>query len=126
MLSIFRTWHDQCLAFAVVIWPCLSYEARYVLYPDLEVKDRGRQEFDKMLYDAGANVRDFAVGEAVFPRNSLSRYRHKAGVIFRHTGPVSYNVQVGNGVEHRHALQLRRRRSIIDHLSEEKVIDCNI
>jgi len=92
----------------------------------MEVRVRGRQESDKLRYDSSAKLREFNVGDPVFSRNYFGRYRWKAGVILRRTGPVSYYVQVGNGVDHRHASQLRGRQLSMDHPSEEEEIDRDI
>jgi len=97
-----------------------------LLHPDMEVRVRGRQESDKLRYDSSAKLREFNVGDPVFSRNYFGRYRWKAGVILRRTGPVSYDVQVGNGVDHRHASQLRGRQLSMDHPSEEEEIDRDI
>lgn len=59
-------------------------------------------------------------GQQVFLRNNTGQIRLKAAVISKKTGPVYYDVQVGNDVKHRHAFQLHQRKRIRLARSEEE------
>lgn len=84
-----------------------------------------RKEFNKLIFDATAKTGDFAVGDTIFSRNYFGRYRLRAKVILRLSGPVSYNVKVRNSVDHRHTFLLRKRLANMDHPSKEE-IDRNV
>ena len=76
---------------------------------------------DKQRFDDRAGERHFREGESVFSRSYGRRFCWKAGNILRRTGPVSYDVQVGDRVEHLHASQLRPRRASMPNKSEEEI-----
>lgn len=74
-----------------------------LLHPDFPTDVRSRQELDKSRFDTRAYERHFIAGDTVFSRNYNGRSAWKAAIVLRKTGPVSYDVQIGNSVEHRHA-----------------------
>ena len=74
------------------------------------------------IFDDRAGERHFREGESVFSRSYGGRFRWKGRNIFRRTSPVSYDVQVGDRVEHRHASQLWPRRASMPNKSEEEEI----
>ena len=80
-----------------------------LIHPDPNNIVRAKQEIDKNRFDSRAKDRHFENGEPVFARNFAGRLRWKPGIVLGRTGPVSYDVQVGQNVEHRHATQLRTR-----------------
>ncbi|CAH2074998.1 unnamed protein product, partial [Iphiclides podalirius] len=73
---------------------------QYTLRPDVAAAVRSKQE-QQVVRTAGAN-REFRVGDAVLARD----YRTKGSkwaeaIVVKKTGPVSYKVDLGNGVEWR-------------------------
>ena len=94
-----------------------------LLHPNLDRRVRELQVTEKARFDSRAADRQFSDAEPVFSRNFCGRQRWKAGIILRKTGPVSYDVQVGQGVEHRHASQLRKRHAHLPDRSEEEEVD---
>ena len=93
-----------------------------LLHLDTAPDVRARQEADKKRNDARAKESHFSEGDQVFARNYSGRLRLKAGIVLRRTKPMCYDVQVGQEVEHRHAVQLRPRLlDMPDKSNEEKI-----
>ena len=70
---------------------------------------------DKMLAgeqftrDGRADLRSFQIGAEVFARWYQGPLKWRAGLIVRRSGPMGYEVQVGNELVQRHIEQLRER-----------------
>ena len=102
-----------------------------MLHPDPANVFRKHQEAAKERFDAHAQERHFSDRDEVFARNYSGRLRWKAGVVRRQTGHASYDAQVGQSVEHRHADQLRKslvnmpNKSIEEQIQDDFVSEFN-
>lgn len=92
-----------------------------MLHPNIHDRVRSKQELEKQRFDSKAGERQFIEGDPVFSRSYNGKQRWKAGSILRRTGPVSFDVQVGDSVEHRHASQLRSRRTNMTKSEEQEI-----
>ena len=82
-----------------------------LVLPDTRRKPLQAQAAQQRAHESAQDVGEFDVGDLVFARwyHGLSKWR--AGEIIRRTGPLSYDVQVGNELILKHVDQLIRRRS---------------
>ena len=69
-----------------------------LLRPDLGVAVAQKQASQKKHHDLHSHSRDFFVGERVLVRNMRSGPRWLVGTVVERRGPLSYLVQVANGV----------------------------
>ena len=78
-----------------------------LLRPSLDDTVRDRQQ--TQVEAAGGAVRQFRVGDAVWARNYSGSSRWRSGRVVSQTGPVSYEVDVGEVIWSRHVDQLVAR-----------------
>ena len=72
-------------------------------------------------HDRTARDREFAVGQPVFARQYLGPRKWVGGVISRRTGPLSYDVQVGDQISSKHSSQLLPNRAHHQDLSDQQL-----
>ena len=96
--------------------PCVLFLGRPLctrfdlLHPDLTRKVEEKQAKQKNQHDQHAKPRQFKVGQAVLAKNMRPGDAWIPGVIVKQSGPVSYQVDVGEGrVWKRHLDHLRAR-----------------
>jgi transposase InsO family protein len=78
-----------------------------LLRPTLHDRVARKQAADAARYDQRTQDRAFADRDRVLVRWYTGAERWRSGTILRRTGPVSYEVQVGDEVLRRHVTQLR-------------------
>ena len=97
-----------------------------LLRPDLGVAVSQKQASQKKNHDLHSHSRDFFVGERVLVRNMLSGPWWLVGTVVERRGPLSYLVQVANGVVwKRHVDHLRRTIDSPQEEEETAVPDTN-
>ena len=69
-----------------------------LLRPDLGVAVSRKQAVQKETHDLQSRSREFLVGERVLVRNMRNGFRWLLGTVVERKGPLSYLVQVANGV----------------------------
>ncbi len=89
-----------------------------------------RSRLDYLLPDVATHVKSkqtpdqvkssFSDGSTVWVRNYSGPDKWKAGVVLRQLGPVTFEVQVGTQLYHRHVGQLRPRHSLDTDKSDEE------
>ena len=72
-------------------------------------------------HDRAARDREFTVGQPVFARQYLGPRKWVGGVISRQTGPLSYDVQVGDQISSTHLTQLLPSRAHHQDLSNQQL-----
>ena len=80
-----------------------------MLEPQLGIKVRSSQAPQKAPHDRRAKSRDFFVGQEVMARNPRSGANYLPGVVVQRLGPLSFLVEVGDGIvwcRHDHRLRL--------------------
>ncbi|XP_057674326.1 uncharacterized protein K02A2.6-like [Corythoichthys intestinalis] len=83
------------------------------IHPDFQRKMFFKQEKQKQIHDRHARPRGLDKGDLVFTRNYSSGPTWIPGAVTKKTGPVSFQVTLGNGqVVRRHIDQVRGRSSI--------------
>ena len=80
-----------------------------LLRPDLHADLSRKQERRAAHYEKEGKMHEFAEGEPIFARFYQGATKWRAGTIMRRTGPVSYEVQIGDQIQSRHASQLHKR-----------------
>ena len=84
--------------------PCKLFLGRdlrtrlHMLEPQLGTKVRSSQATQKAPHDRQAKSRDFFVGQEVMARNPRSRANYLPGVVVQRLGPLSFLVEVGDGI----------------------------
>ena len=66
-----------------------------------------KQALQKEHHDRRSQVREFDIGQSVMVENVRGEPKWLPGIVLEKAGAVSYRVQVGEGVWHRHADQMR-------------------
>jgi hypothetical protein len=61
----------------------------------------------KQNHDTTVRATSFEVGDTVYVRYYIGSRKWRFGVVSARTGPLSYNVQVGQEIVHRHVSQMR-------------------
>lgn len=80
-----------------------------LVYPDLRRKPLQAQAAQQRAHDSTTRILEFNEGDAVFARWYHDPAKWRAGIILKQTGPLSYEVQVGNELVHKHVDQLLQR-----------------
>ena len=84
--------------------PCKLFLGRdlrtrlHMLEPQLGTKVRSSQATQKAPHDRRAKSRDFFVGQEVMARNPRSGANYLPGVVVQRLGPLSFLVEVGDGI----------------------------
>ena len=81
----------------------------HLLGPQLESRVGNQQANQKSQHDQRAKIREFFVGQEVMTRNLRPGPKYVTGVVVQKLGPLSYLVEVGEGL-------IWRRH--VDHLKE--------
>ncbi len=92
-----------------------------LLHPDLQQKVRGKQSKQKQHHDNKWQVRSFQVGDAVLTRNFSYGPKWIPGFIAKVTGPLSYQVMLGDGKTVRSHMDQILSQELEDLESKEKV-----
>ena len=71
-------------------------------------------------HDKHTKFREFQSGESVYARWYVGHTKWRGGVIVRRTGPLSYDVRVGDEIVSRHVAQLNANKARILHESTEQ------
>ena len=82
---------------------------------------RQQQECTIKNYDRTVREREFKEGQPVFARHYIGPRKWVGGIIAKQTGPLSYQVQIGNQLASRHASQLLPNLSGLQDLSEGQI-----
>ena len=82
-----------------------------LVLPDPRRQPLQAQAAQKKAHDFTSKSRQFNEGDLVFARWYVGPAKWRAGTIIRQTGPLSYNVQVGTELVHKHVDQLLARNS---------------
>ncbi len=81
-----------------------------LLTPDLQKKVNDKQQKQKKDFDRNTRMKTFGIEETVWVRNYRGEKRWISGIILKRNGPLSYELQVADGlIWRRHADQLRHR-----------------
>ena len=111
-LSKFLFKYRNCPHATTGVSPCVALQGRRLrsrldaLRPDVGAVVRAAQE--RQVRHGPSAARDFEVGDEVLARDySVRGEKWAVGIVSKKTGPVSYNVDVGNGTQwRRHADQI--------------------
>ncbi|CAG4953647.1 unnamed protein product [Colias eurytheme] len=105
-LNKFLFKYRNCEHATTGISPALALQGRRLrsrldaLRPDVAAAVRDKQE--KQIARSSATLREFSVGDAVLARDYRSKEdKWVEGTVSKKTGPVSYKVELGNGIEWR-------------------------
>ena len=88
--------------------PCKLFLGRdlrtrlHLLQPQLATRVCNKQAAQKQHHDDGAKTREFFVGQEVMARNPRSGAKYLHGVIIERLGPLSFLVEVKDGLTWRH------------------------
>lgn len=82
-----------------------------LMRPHVEQQVQSQQTRTINNYNRTVRNRDFCEGQPVFARHYIGPRKWVGGVIARRSGPLSYDVQVGDQLIARHASQLLANRS---------------
>lgn len=80
-----------------------------LVLPDPRRKQLQAQAAQQRAQESSNPIWIFKKGDLVFARWYQDHLKWRAGEVIEQTGPVSYNVQVGNELVHKHIDQLRER-----------------
>lgn len=91
-----------------------------LLQPDLGGRVKQKQAQQKQLHDRHATDRVFNIGDPVYVKNFSSGQIWLPGFISEKSGPVSYQINLGNRVVRRHVDHIRRRydKDVIPDISQ--------
>ena len=82
-----------------------------LVLPKTRRKPLQAQAAQQRAHDSASDERDFNEGDLVFARWYHGPSKWRAGEVIERTGPLSYDVQVGNELVHKHVDQLLNRRA---------------
>ena len=82
-----------------------------LLRPNLSRTTSNKQADQKAKYDKHSKERTFEIGETVLVQNFRGETKWLTAKVVEQTGPVSYKVQIGEGVHKRHADQMHKTSS---------------
>ena len=82
-----------------------------LVLPDPRRKPLQAQDAQQKAHDVATRSREFNEGDLVFARWYHGPAKWRAGEIIKQTGPLSFQVQVGNELVHKHVDQLLERHS---------------
>ena len=77
-------------------------------------------------HNKSARYREFDVGSSVYAKWYVGVSKWKAGIVVRRTGPLSYDVRVGNEIVSRHVAQLLPSGSTNEQNTQERPTSHNI
>ena len=92
-----------------------------ILKPQVETQVLKQQTRAIQNHDRTARDRQLSVGQTVFARQYLGPSKWVGGVITRRTGPLSYDVQVGDQISSKHSAQLLPNRTHHQDLSDQQL-----